>query len=376
MADTKRFTFDAWAPPVNPILDWGAWQASPFVVGKQPVEFSVSADTISDAPSSFEIQFSYFDEHGKQVLVTPIISNDGTYKVTVGGDTDAFRRVQVRFRSHSVGQIIKGEFKIAFPGARALTDQEKSVVQRQFGNDLDADGLLILDDGTIIDENGVHFFPDGTSMNGEQFEEEVEDFLREERCFAAGTCVRLIDGSERPIELLEVGDLVSAFDSSDLNSTVCQEGRRVSALHTRIVEETLDFHGTIVTPGHVFLSGDGTFKKIADILEEDGTVVRDDGTIVRARTNCPVGTEDDRVLPITYNDTETGELVTTSIRAGAPFAAEGDNVVTVSEAMRSVGYELGADGLFIDIDGNKTVAHWPWGEPEPTNLAENRVSFA
>lgn len=204
------------------------------------------------------------------------------------------------------------------------------------------------------------------------------DFTEREnnyRCFGSGTTVEMENNVWKPIETVAVGDYVLAFDPS------CSSGRNelkkslVTQVQTREVEETLDFHGTIVTPGHVFLSGDGTFKKLADILEEDGTVVREDGTVIRARTNCPVGSENDRAVPLRYTDPETGKVETASIRAGAPFAADGDKVVTVAEAMRKIGYELGTDGLFVDLDGNKVPAQWPWGRPEPTNLAENRVSF-
>lgn len=197
----------------------------------------------------------------------------------------------------------------------------------------------------------------------------------DEFCFAAGTNISMANGAYKSIETVKIGDWVMAHDPLEDGSRGELKPQQVTQVQTREVEETLDFHGTIVTPGHVFLSGDGTFKKLADILEEDGTVVREDGTVVRARTNYPVGSEEDRVVPLRYTDPETGEAVTASIRAGAPFAADGDKVVTVAEGMRKIGYELGADGLFVDLDGNKVPAQWPWGKPEPMNLAENRVSF-
>jgi len=194
-------------------------------------------------------------------------------------------------------------------------------------------------------------------------------------CFSHDALVSLADGGQKAIGELRLGDQVVSFgDRCDLLESTFSTGR-VTAIHTREAEETLDFHGTIVTPGHVFLSGDGTFKKLAEILEEDGTVVREDGSLMRARTGCPVGSVEDLVVPVTYTDTETGETMTAAMRAGAPFAAEGEDVVTVADAMRKVGYELGADGFFTDIDGNRMAAHWPWGEPDPRALAENRAAF-
>ena len=213
------------------------------------------------------------------------------------------------------------------------------------------------------------------------FEDEIRrdafgqsDKLEDVKCFGAHTTVLQSGGRTNEISSLEVGDLVSSFPSSN-DSKPMLSLRRVTAIHTREAEQTYDFHGTIVTPGHVFLSGDGDFKKLVEILEEDGTVVREDGSLVRARTGCPVGSVEDQVVPVTYVDGETGETVTAAMRAGAPFAADGEEAVTVAEAMRKVGYELGADGLFVDIDGNRIAAHWPWGEPDPRALAENRAAF-
>ena len=62
-----------------------------------------------------------------------------------------------------------------------------------------------------------------------------------------------------------------------------------------------DFHGTGVTPGHVFLCGAGRFQgrhvPLIDILRNDGAVVRQDGSLMRASTGCAVGSDADRRMP-------------------------------------------------------------------------------
>jgi hypothetical protein len=62
---------------------------------------------------------------------------------------------------------------------------------------------------------------------------------------------------------------------------------RVTRTFVNDVAHVLDFHGTGVTPGHVFLCGAGRFKgrhvPLIDILRDDGAVVRQDGRRLRNR---------------------------------------------------------------------------------------------
>ena len=63
---------------------------------------------------------------------------------------------------------------------------------------------------------------------------------------------------------------------------------RVTRVFVNDVAHVLDFHGTGVTPGHVFLCGAGRFAgrhvPLIDILRDDGAVVRQDGSLMRAAT--------------------------------------------------------------------------------------------
>lgn len=68
---------------------------------------------------------------------------------------------------------------------------------------------------------------------------------------------------------------------------------RVTRTFVNDVAHVPDFHGTGVTPGHVFLCGAGRFQgrhvPLIEILRDDGAVVRQDGSLMRASTGCVAG---------------------------------------------------------------------------------------
>jgi len=88
-------------------------------------------------------------------------------------------------------------------------------------------------------------------------------------CFPAGTPILLGDGTTKPIEDIAPRDLVLAFDKSGELVP-----RRVVRLFRNVTEQwvELSFDGNdreplIVTPGHSFLTVDGTFETIERILQ-------------------------------------------------------------------------------------------------------------
>jgi hypothetical protein len=101
------------------------------------------------------------------------------------------------------------------------------------------------------------------------------------------------------------------------------------------VAHVLDFHGTGVTPGHVFLCGAGRFKgrhvPLLDILRDDGAVVRQDGSLMRASTGCAVGSDADRLIEVVAADVSTVRL-----RVGTRVAGE-TGEVTVSALIVQAG---------------------------------------
>ena len=98
-----RRVFDAWAPP----LFWGP----PVVIARMvsgPASFEISADTKSDAPSTFTGEVRYFDirnEERHETFLCP-----GSIEFVAG---NAVQAVSVRFKSHSLGQVV--EFTVDTP---------------------------------------------------------------------------------------------------------------------------------------------------------------------------------------------------------------------------------------------------------------------
>ena len=97
------------------------------------------------------------------------------------------------------------------------------------------------------------------------------------RCFAAGTLIDTPSGTASRIEELNLNDTVLAFSSV----TGALEPARVSQIHETPDQPVIDFHGTKVTPGHVYLCPDFEYRQLGAIMIADGYVVAADGGIVR-----------------------------------------------------------------------------------------------
>jgi hypothetical protein len=106
----------------------------------------------------------------------------------------------------------------------------------------------------------------------------------------------MADGSEKAIEAITANDQILAFDRTSNNGRGGLIPARVVQTFIKHDQKVIDFHGVKVTPGHVFLNGEGKFQKLEDILAEDGTVVLEDGTIINARTGRPANANDERPL--------------------------------------------------------------------------------
>jgi hypothetical protein len=138
----------------------------------------------------------------------------------------------------------------------------------------------------------------------------------------------------------------------------------------------LDFHGTGVTPGHVFLCGAGRFAgrhvPLIDILRDDGAVVRQDGSLMRAATGCAVGSDADRLIEVVAADGTTGRL-----RAGTRVAA-GTGQVTVSALIAQAGGTV-CDGR-VSLPGAPALQPFAWAgslpAPEDDVLRQSGVTLA
>ncbi|GAB5469957.1 MAG: hypothetical protein Kilf2KO_29870 [Rhodospirillales bacterium] len=147
------------------------------------------------------------------------------------------------------------------------------------------------------------------------------------------------------------------------------------------MEHVLDFHGTGVTPGHFFLRGDGTgqgkHRPVIEILVEDGALVRADGTLVRASTNCPVGSELDRKVKVLWTsaprprnatslDPEALTWTEGYVRLGTRYLRDDGEFPTVADFLEAQGYSVTEEGLVDRHDGMApTPLHEFGGEPRP-----------
>lgn len=201
--------------------------------------------------------------------------------------------------------------------------------------------------------------------------------LENQFCFAAGTMVRMADGSEKPIEQIRVGDQVMSFDGPNgelVASTVTQTFETPDQL-------VIEFHGTYVTPGHVYACPDGQYRMLIDILEQDGAIVIADGRHIRARTGYEVGSDEHAFVlaGIVQND---GDIKAVAMRAGTIVGANGDGQpVKILEFMDDIGWRLEKDvrGFRMRDRASPEVMGFPWhyaGVPfDPRMVAEQFAEY-
>ena len=96
------------------------------------------------------------------------------------------------------------------------------------------------------------------------------------KCFVRGTPILLADGSSKPIEKISVGDLVLAFDKDAslkprrvvrLFENTTRQLLEISVVPKNAIEaQKAGFELLTVTPGHSFLTVEGDFKEIGEII--------------------------------------------------------------------------------------------------------------
>ncbi|MBC8947022.1 colicin Z C-terminal domain-related protein [Xenorhabdus indica] len=85
----------AWAPPFT----WGPWIGLENHVG--PYTYTVAFDSISQAPSSFDVEIQYAAMGGYNTVTT---MGPSSYQIS---GNDGAGQDRIRFRSHTIGQIIE-----------------------------------------------------------------------------------------------------------------------------------------------------------------------------------------------------------------------------------------------------------------------------
>ena len=226
---------------------------------------------------------------------------------------------------------------------------------------------------------------DAPAANTEALDDELDEFARtgDVKCFAAGTLIELADGTRKPIERIAVGDSVLAFDDEAQAGRGALVSRRVTQLFATPDRAVLDFHGLRVTPGHVFLCGDGpqagSFRMLLDILCDDGAIVDREGRLVRAATNGLVGTREDASVEIAYvTEPDSRAWRRARLRAGTRLCLPEGGSTTVLACLQDEGYRLRSDGL-VECDG-EAPQPLPWfgvpPRPEDYVLARSGLTLA
>ncbi|CAN0532143.1 unnamed protein product, partial [Laminaria digitata] len=204
-------------------------------------------------------------------------------------------------------------------------------------------------------------------------------------CFVAGTLVDMADGSQKPIEQIKTGDEVMTFDPFAENGRGGLRASRVTQTHATPNRVVIDFHGTRVTPGHLFLCGDGPdagdYAMLLDIIRADGAVVRADGSKVRAATNCALGSDGDRMLTVGYFiDSEDaharqGEVRIARIRAGTRLLSDDGKDWSFLDAMTEQGFEFFEDGLVAQAGEEPHPFYYFGAPPKPEDYVLKKSGF-
>lgn len=175
---------------------------------------------------------------------------------------------------------------------------------------------------------------------------------------------------KKPIELVEVGDIVVSFnENGDLSPG------RVTKTFRNDVKVLLNFHGTRVTPGHVYFRPDSKknykFETLIDVLRDDGVIKHQDGTLVRAATNVPVGdARDGFISAITGTRQADGSVEIKQqgrVRLGTRFIlSDGDTHKSWSVAdLIEVGGGVVEDEMIRTDDGDPMPFHWDFSDTLP-----------
>lgn len=204
-----------------------------------------------------------------------------------------------------------------------------------------------------------------------------------EKCFLPGTLITMADGRKKPIENIIPGDMVLSFD--ERGKLVPGEVTRTKTNEATMI---LDFHGTKVTPGHVYWCTDGTFAgqfvTLIDILRSDGAVQREDGTSIRATTGAELGSDEDRfVEAITGIQRPDGSIEvrdSARLRLGTRVILDDGADLCIADLIRAGGGTVNEAGLIVTEDTPEGMPlQWPFSQslpkPEDYILSRSRLTL-
>lgn len=184
-------------------------------------------------------------------------------------------------------------------------------------------------------------------------------------CFAAGTLVRMADGSERAIEMIAAGDAVLAFSPAP----ECVGAALIPSTVARIFAhddcEVFDVSGARVTAEHPFQLSDGRFVEVCDLrpgdrlVRADGTFVAFGGAVAVPGLHRTYNFEVERLHTYVAN----GFRVHNKAGVGAPVVLDldGDGLVDL--------VNLDSSATFFDMDADGFIENTGWAAANEGILA-------
>ncbi|AUQ66366.1 DUF2974 domain-containing protein [Phaeobacter inhibens] len=176
---------------------------------------------------------------------------------------------------------------------------------------------------------------------------------------------------KKPIHKIRVGDWVVSHD---------KDGNMVPGYVPRTMindaKILLDFHGTRVTPGHVYYRPDskcaGKYETLIDVLRDDGMIEDRDGVKLRAATYAPVGGPLDKFVQAVTGPLRSDGGVDIKeqgrIRLGTRFIVRNDKGrkdYSVADLIEAGGGVVGDDELIRVGNGPGVPFHWDFGDTLP-----------
>ncbi|MBK6026753.1 Ca2+-binding RTX toxin-like protein [Brevundimonas nasdae] len=221
---------------------------------------------------------------------------DYAYRVAVWGRTSfLIKGGTVEVSASGVVKLIGAEVKpfndnFDFsPSGKPLGYQFFSDIERRnFDPNLVGDGFEITfeGDGMVIDELNSN----NTSFYG-TYGAHRDTHWRYRYCFGGSTQISMADGSQRAIADIRIDDEVLAFDPSEAGGRGVLSRGRVTRLFETPDQPVFDFHGVIVTADHPFLTEEGAFRPLSEIVADDGLIVDESGAYHRACGNSRTDVE-------------------------------------------------------------------------------------
>jgi len=169
------------------------------------------------------------------------------------------------------------------------------------------------------------------------------------KCFAGHTPVLMGDGTSKAIQDIRPGDLVASFDASESGRSVLTAAR-VIRVHENVTDTWMILdESCFVTPDHMFLTGDGEFRKISEIAGGKHDLVLADGALRKAGGRTVVFCEDNLLgLPAAELEqvSYVGSAVRITKRVGwKTYNLEVDGLHTYVAS----GYRVHNDSFRLDI---------------------------